>query len=73
MHRQEWERNMHVVIGYPALAAELPGASVRTLRRMVHNGQIPFRRLSGKLVAFDLDAVSRALIGEHGAESSRGR
>jgi hypothetical protein len=55
---------MQAVIGYPALSQRIPGSSVRTLRRMVAEGAIPFRRLSGKLVVFDCDAVQKALLSD---------
>jgi predicted site-specific integrase-resolvase len=53
---------MNVVFGYQQLSNRLPGVSIRTLRRLVAAGAIPFRRLSGKVVVFDLDAVQKALM-----------
>jgi hypothetical protein len=55
---------MNVVFGYQQLANHLPGISIRALRRLVASGSIPFRRLSGKTVAFDIDAVQKALMHE---------
>jgi hypothetical protein len=64
---------MQAVFGYEALVAKIPGASERTFRRMVAQGSIPHRRLSGKLIVFDVDAVQRALLSTRGEPEKAGR
>ena len=54
------ERKSDWITGRKALGAYL-GVSPRTVSRLVRDGQIPFRRISKKLLIFRCSDVDRAI------------